>query len=93
MCDLMDCKDCRHLCKNEINDREVEKLWEEFEDVLFIEARDFYSAEDEYKNNITLVLASDWQGWKAGTSREDIWYWFDEHHSKGVGWLLNEYEF
>ena len=25
MCDLMDCKDCRHLCKNEINDYEVEK--------------------------------------------------------------------
>ena len=37
MCDLMDCKDCRHLCKNEINDYEVEKLWEKFEDVLFIE--------------------------------------------------------
>ena len=40
MCDLMDCKDCRHLCKNEINDYEVEKLWEEFEDVLFIENED-----------------------------------------------------
>ena len=23
MCDLMDCKDCRHLCKNEINDFET----------------------------------------------------------------------
>lgn len=33
MCDLMDCKDCRHLCKNEINDYEVEKLWEDFETV------------------------------------------------------------
>lgn len=31
MCDFMDCKDCRHLCKNEINDYEVEKLWEKFE--------------------------------------------------------------
>ena len=26
MCDLMDCKDCRHLCKNKINDYEAEKL-------------------------------------------------------------------
>ena len=40
MRELMDCKDCRHLCKNEINDYDVEKLWEEFEDVLFIEDGD-----------------------------------------------------
>lgn len=26
----------------------------------------------------------------AGTHREDIWYWFDEQHSKGVGWLMCE---
>ena len=24
----------------------------------------------------------------AGTKREDIWHWFDERHSKGVGYLL-----
>lgn len=23
---------------------------------------------------------------------ETIWHWFDKHHSKGVGWLMNEYE-
>lgn len=27
---------------------------------------------------------------KAGTNREEIWHWFDEHHSKGVYWLLYE---
>ena len=26
------------------------------------------------------------------TDVETIWHWFDEHHSKGVGWLMNEYE-
>ena len=34
MCDLMDCKNCRHLCKVDVTDYEVEKLWNEFEDVL-----------------------------------------------------------
>lgn len=26
------------------------------------------------------------------TEREEIWHWFDEYHSKGVGWLMNEFE-
>lgn len=87
MCDLMDCKDCRHLCKVDATDYDVEKLWEEFEDVLFIEAKDFFSSE-AYKEDLTLVLASDWQGWEAGTPRENIWHWFDKRHSKGIHWLL-----
>lgn len=77
MCDLLDCKDCRFGCKEDVNDVEVEKLWDEFEDVLFVE-----------EENGTLVLASDWQGWWKGTDRETIWHWFDEHHSKGIHWLL-----
>lgn len=26
--------------------------------------------------------------WPKGTNKEDIWYWFDEHHSNGVAYLL-----
>lgn len=26
--------------------------------------------------------------WPKGTDKEDIWHWFDEHHSKGVAYLL-----
>ena len=80
----------RHSCECDAIDKEVEKMWEEFEDVLFIEAKDFFSS-DAYKDDITLVLASDWQGWEAGTSRETIWHWFNTHHSKGLSWLHNEY--
>lgn len=80
----------RHSCENDAIDKEVEKMWEEFEDVLFIEAKDFFS-DDAYKDDITLVLASDWQEWEAGTSRETIWRWFNTHHSKGLSWLHNEY--
>lgn len=78
--------------QNEINDYEVEKLWEEFEDVLFIEAKDFYEDDEDYEDDISLVLASDWHDWEAGTSRETIWYWFNRNHSKGLSWLLNGIE-
>ncbi len=61
-----------------MDNKELEKLWDEFEDVLFIES-----------DNGTLVLASSWNGFDPGTDRETIWHWFDERHSKGVGWLLS----
>lgn len=77
MCDLMECIDCKHLCKNDITDIEIEKLWEEFEDVLFIE-------DEESDDCCKLILASDWQGWDKGTSRDEIWRWFNQHYSKGL---------
>lgn len=66
---------------NEITDLVTESLWEEFEDVLFIE-----------EENGTLVLASDWNEFEAGTDREAIWHCFDKQHSKGINWLLNGIE-
>ena len=54
-------------------DVEVLKLWNELEDVTFIEDED---------NN--LILASDWRGWSAGTSQSEIWNWFNDQYSKGL---------
>lgn len=73
-------------------DKELEKLWEELEDVTCIEAKDYYKDDDDYKEDISLVIMSDWHVFNAGTDVETIWHWFDENHSKGVGWLINEYE-
>ena len=56
------CKDCRHKCKEDLNDREIEKLWNELEDVPV----------DENK-----CLDIDWKGWNKGTHREEILHWFD----------------
>lgn len=64
-----------------LSDYLIEQLWEKFEDVLFIE-----------DTNKSLLLSSDWFIFESGTSREEIWHWLDEHHSKGFGWLMNEYE-
>ena len=61
-------------------DLRLEKLWDELTDVPFKEAEDY-----------SQVLAAPWNGFPAGTDVETIWHWFDERHSKGVGWLMNEY--
>ena len=79
------CWNCTKILENQmkdarksfLKDKEIEKLWDELKDVPI--------DEDE-------CLDIDWQGWNKGTHREEIWYWFDEHHSKGVGWLMNERE-
>jgi hypothetical protein len=63
------------------DDEFLEKLWEELGDVPVYENEKF-----------ELCLDVDWQGWSKGTTQDEIWHWFDEQHSKGVGWLMNEYE-
>ena len=67
--------------KNNITDAEIENLWEELEDVLFIE-------DPESGDSCELVLASGWQGWSSGTTRDEIWRWFNQHYSKGLEGLL-----
>ena len=69
------------------SDKHLEKLWEELEDVLFIETKDFFP-DEEHKDDTTLVLASDWQSFKAGTTVYEIWSWFDENYSKGLKGLM-----
>ncbi len=56
------------------------KKWKELEDVPF----------DDSGSESDMVLAEDWWCFKAGTEREDIWHFFDEHYSKGVAYLLNK---
>ena len=31
----------------------------------------------------------DFVGFECGTHREEVWRWFDEHHTKGVVYLLH----
>lgn len=33
-------------------------------------------------------IESDWFIFEAGTEREEVWHWFDEHYSKGVYALM-----
>lgn len=62
-------------------DKRIEKLWESLENVAFDE-----NEESE------LILSEDWNNFKKGTTRTEIWKWFDENHTKGVDYLLYDYE-
>lgn len=58
-------------------DELIEAIWETLTDVNI--------DEDE-------CTEQNWFVFPIGTYRDDIWRWIDERHSKGVGWLMNEYE-
>ena len=62
-------------------DSKLEALWEKLEDILF----------DENSNG-ELILSESWYLFPQGTSRDEIWHWFDQRHSKGVAWLLYEFD-
>ena len=60
--------------KHSEDDAAIEKLWDELTDIPM--------------DPETEKMDTDWRFWKKGTDREDIWHWFDSHHSKGVAYLL-----
>ena len=62
-------------------DELLEKLWTELEDVPFEEDGGIEYLDDNY---LDFEIGE--------TSKDDIWHWFDDRHSKGVQYLLYEYE-
>ncbi|MFE8703955.1 hypothetical protein ACFYKX_25615 [Cytobacillus sp. FJAT-54145] len=56
-------------------DEKLERLWKEL--------HDFVLEEKEQE-----VIEKDFYFWKKGTSKYEIWGWFDHHHSKGVSYLI-----
>lgn len=65
------------LFSTQYKDEEIELLWNNLEDVPF--------DEDEDKE---LVLTDNFHCFEKGTPRNYIWNWFDENHSKGIGYLM-----
>lgn len=59
-----------------ITDEFLEEKWKELTDVAIYE--------DE---SGCLRLINDWFCFDKDEDIENIWYWFDERHTKGVGWL------
>lgn len=64
-------------CTIQTSDKELEKLWEKFEDVPM--------------DPVTECMEAPFLDFPAGTHREEIWHWFDERHSEGVAYLLYEH--
>lgn len=68
-----------NFCKDfheKFSDEELELLWLKFGDVPM--------------NPETEEIEEDFFIWEAGTFREDIWHWFDERYSEGVGELMHK---
>lgn len=58
-------------------DKDIENLWRECEDITFVEDKDG-----------NLVLGQPWRGFPVGVFTQDDWfYWVDDYHSKGAGWV------
>ena len=59
----------------EERDRHLESLWKELEDVPM--------------NPKVETIEAPFYIFSAGTNREEIWRWFDQHYSSGVAYLLH----
>lgn len=55
-------------------DEVLEELWAQFSDIPM--------------DPKTERIEAPFMGWGVGTSRKEIWIWFDRRHSKGVAYLL-----
>lgn len=66
---------------------EIEELWMELEDRTFIEDK-------KSGDSCGLVLASNFEHFKKGQTRDSIWNWFSKNYEKGFEYLTNmEYGF
>lgn len=88
-CRSESCKDCIHrvyASGRTFSDAEIENLWRE----------NFNIAWDEDEDG-DLVLGQPWRGFPVGGFTNDDWfYWIDDRHSKGVGWVyenISPYDF
>lgn len=61
-----------------MGDELIEKLWNEFTDIPI--------------DPVTEILQINFYGFAAGTSKLSVWAWFNNYHSKGIEYLLYEYE-
>ena len=75
------CSKCPHRSyanpNFKITDKEIENIWRESADIVFIEDDDGQ-----------LVLDQPWRGFPVGEFTMDDWFgWVDHYHSKGVGFV------
>lgn len=78
-------------------DEKLEEMWEEFGDVPVVEDADSL-AESSLEGlsveeggvllNEDPYIDEDFYWWPRGTTRDDIWHWFDNNHSEGVAALM-----
>lgn len=65
----------KELTLQNIIDKNVETLWEEFQSVPV-----------DHNGNLKAV----WYAFPKGTNKNDVYDWFNRHHSKGLAYLMEE---
>ena len=65
-----------NISADKAEDEEVERLWDHFADIPF-----------DSQNYRILI---DFHIWSEGTSKDVIWGWFNQNHSKGLYYLMEE---
>lgn len=74
-CSLIDCDDCAwHDPLEPVGCTKIIDQWSEFGDVPM--------------NPETECIECDWNGFPAGTHREEIWHWFEETYNVRVADLM-----
>lgn len=69
-----------HEYEMELSDEEIEILWFYFKKTTMKEKDD------------KILLCGDFFIWGKGTEKADIWGWFNVNYSKGLSFLVNEFE-
>jgi len=76
---------CGYSHETDLCRRVVEKMWDELEDVPFDE-------DDEKEMYLSCDLDLEGTFFSKGTTRNEMWGWFNKNHPRGVQYLLYEYE-
>lgn len=63
-------------------DMELEEKWDELNNASFLKAYEYFK-DTEHSGDTELILANDWQEYKAGTSQYEIWDDMFEKYSGG----------
>lgn len=71
-------KDLDIYLQRKLTDKEIEDIWCELEDITVIE--------DSEGNQI---LNDNWFIFEKGTESNEIWGWFNNNHSKGLRYLID----
>lgn len=65
----------KELTLQDTIDKNIESLWKEFQSVLV-----------DRNGNFKVT----WYAFPKGTNKNDVYGWFDRHHSKGLSYLMEE---
>ena len=76
-----------------LNDEQIEALWSIFADIPLNYAEDgstLVPIEGYEKSTSEPCLDEDFWIWPRGTCQQEVWEWFDVHHSIGIASLMHK---